>query len=182
MQEFIFFVHIIKYFNPKNIALFSIFLVVLFVLYFGLNHITGFRGVSEDDIFDKYYRPYKEDIYKNNNYKLSKIKEYYAYGNYYGVLNEFKETYKSDSLNLEKYFYKGLVYLELCQFQSAIESFTKILLIKNNKYSDESRWYLGLCYLKIGQKVKAKYYFEEIINMQRYKRNEAREIIQKLKL
>ncbi len=87
-----------------------------------------------------------------------------------------------DTLNLEKNFYQGLVYLELWQFQSAIESFTKILLKKDNKYSSEAHWYLALCYLKRGQKRKAKDYFEEIIKAQRYKKEEAKEILKRLKI
>jgi len=171
-----------KYLNLKGIGLYFILLIILFFVYLGVTYIVNLRVLSEDDLFNKYYRPYKEDIYKNYNYELSKIKEYYAVGNYYGVLNEFKGSQTKDSFNIDRYFYQGLVYLELWQFQSAIENFTKILLLKNNKYSDESRWYLALCYLKLGQKMKAKGYFEEILKSQRYKNNEARQILKRLKL
>ena len=168
--------------GSKRIGLYSVLLVILFLLYVGASYIINLRVLSEDDLFSKYYSTYKEDIYKNDNYRLSKIKEYYAVGNYYGVLNEFNESFNKDSSNLDRYFYQGLVYLELWQFQSAIENFNKILLRKNNKYSDESRWYLALCYLKLRQKVKAKDYFEEILDKQRYKSEEARQILKKLRL
>jgi len=170
-----------KYLGSKRIGLYSILLVILFFIYVGVSYILNLRVLSEDDLFNKYYRPYKEDIYKEYNYELSKIKEYYAIGNYYGVLNEFKGSHNKDSSSLDRYFYQGLVYLELWQFQSAIENFTKILLLKNNKYSDESRWYLALCYLKLGQKMKAKDYFEEILKRQRYKNDEAKQILKKLR-
>lgn len=171
-----------RYLNLRQVGLYSILLIIVFFIYVGVNYLINLRVLSEDELFNKYYRPYKEDIYKNDNYKLLKIKEYYAVGNYYGVLNEFKGSNNKDSSNLDRYFYQGLVYLELWQFQSAIENFTKILLLKNNKYSDESRWYLALCYLKLGHKLQAKDYFEEILKSQRYKNNEARQILKKLRL
>jgi len=172
-----------KYLLKANIlANFSIAVVILSIIFIGVNHIINLKELSEDDIFDMYYKPYREDIFKSGNYPLSKIKENYAFGNYYGVLEKLKGITDKDTLNLDKHFYQGLAYLELWQFQSAIESFTKIAMIKDNNYSSEARWYLALCYLKRGQKRKAKDYFEEIIKAQRYKKEEAKEILKRLKI
>jgi tetratricopeptide (TPR) repeat protein len=75
-----------------------------------------------------------------------------------------------------------LACVELGEFRSAIECFTKIISAKDCPYSAEARWYLALCCLKTGQKRKAKDYFEEIIIIQRYKKEEAKEILKKLKI
>jgi len=172
---------IYRYYNQKNFVLLYVFIGILFILYFGIKHINNMNNFSNNDIFNKYYRPYKEDIYKGSGFNILNIKEDYAYGNYFGVLENFNEISVKDSIYIDVCFYKGLAYIELNQIKSAIDNFTKIVLNDNNKYTHEARWYLALSYLKVDQIERAKDYFEDIIKMQRYKSKESKEILKLIK-
>ena len=173
--------NIFRNYNQKNFVLLCVFIGFLFILYFGIKHINNMNNFSGNDIFNKYYRPYKEDIYKGSEFNISNIKENYAYGDYFKILENFNEISVKDSIYIDVCFYKGLACIELNQIKSAIDNFTKIVLNANNKYTHEARWYLALSYLKVDQIERAKDYFEDIIKIQRYKSKESKEILKLIK-
>ena len=114
------------------------------------------------------------------------------------TLDEAKEQYKNKNYNLalmlletlpdamtienEKILYSGLTFMELERYDKAIKEF-KNLQSSNGKETSMiiADWYVGLCYLKTGDKAEAIKYFEKNVAHYVYNNKQAKKILKKLK-
>lgn len=107
-------------------------------------------------------------VYADSQYKISSENNYelgvklYNNGEYLEAIDYFEKSIKNDPENGNIYYYLGLCYIELEDFNEALNNFKKsdILYGKTNinvKYS------LGFVYIKLGLLDKALLEFEEVI-------------------
>ncbi len=107
-------------------------------------------------------------------------------------LKKFEDAYRSGDYRQAETTLKELgdenddvrFYLALSQFYQyptgithATEGFTELSMAEG-RFQEQSRWFLGLCYLGVGEEEKAKSIFEEIANTEsHYKQQLARNIL-----
>ncbi len=82
--------------------------------------------------------------------------------------------------NILSKFYLGLSYVETKKYSKAIRCFQYVLDDNNNLFLEQSRWYKGLCFLKLNKKVEAKFVFEKIIEEKELYKDKAAEILKSL--
>ncbi|SEL16475.1 hypothetical protein SAMN04487910_1908 [Aquimarina amphilecti] len=93
------------------------------------------------------------------------------------ILIEKYMTENNQEANSQILLYLGANQLELNKNEDAIESFTK-LLTNNTLDSSKAHWYLGLCYLKLGELGKAKIEFKSLKNSGlNFKKTEIEELL-----
>lgn len=89
------------------------------------------------------------------------------------------ETRQTDPKALEM-FSMAIHHMEQNDFNKAIDLFESIKLVKDERFMDEIDWYLALCYLRTGNKVKAADLFMHILNSNSVHSPAARSIYQEL--
>lgn len=157
-------------------ASFSLILVVG-----GLWYILSNKPYSTEKLVTKYYKP-AHPIQQIRSVEISS-------GN--ALAEAFKHYKQNDFNNALKYFnsldnqitakfYSGVCYIELEEFDQAIESFTFVINDKDNLFVEQADWYLGLIYLMNNQRQKAISQFELIANGDSYYAPQAEEIIKYL--
>jgi tetratricopeptide (TPR) repeat protein len=109
------------------------------------------------------------------------------------AFNEYnKENYKqswtmlksisnSNKANAEAYFFRGISAMEINEMTDAIESFNNVVKNEASLYVDEATWYLALCYLKKDDSVEAITQLSKVVESNSNHKDEAEEIIGKLK-
>ena len=141
---------------------------------------------NPEKLFNTYYKPFNAislvtrnsnpDLYEN----YIKAVEMYRLGNYQGAAVGFSDAIERDNLAIEPRFFMGITELALGNFDQAID----ILSVVTNSsagYSKEAQWYLGLAYLRTGEKEKALACFELLNQTQNSYRERAEKIVRRLR-
>jgi len=157
-------------------ASFSLILVVG-----GLWYILSNKPYSTEKLVTKYYKPahpigQTRSVEISSGDALSEAFSHYKESDFNGALKYFKSL---DNQITAK-FYSGVCYIELGEFNLAIESFTFVINDKDNLYVEQADWYLGLIYLMNNQRQMAISQFELISNGDSYYATQAEEIIKYL--
>jgi len=157
-------------------ASFSLILVVG-----GLWYILSNKPYSTEKLVTKYYKPAHpinqiRSLDINSGDALSEAFKHYKQNNFNGALKYFNSL---DNQITAK-FYSGVCYIELEEFDQAIESFSFVINDKDNLYVEQADWYLGLIYLMNNQRQMALAQFELISNGDSYYASQAEEIIKYL--
>jgi len=157
-------------------ASFSLILVVG-----GLWYILSNKPYSTEKLVSKYYKPAHpigqiRSVEISSGDALSEAFSHYKENDFNGALKYFKSL---DNQITAK-FYSGVCYIELGEFNLAIESFTFVINDKDNLYVEQADWYLGLIYLMNNQRQLALSQFELISNGDSYYATQAEEIIKYL--
>jgi len=157
-------------------ASFSLILVVG-----GLWYILSNKPYSTEKLVTKYYKPAHpiqqiRSAEINSGDALAEAFRHYKKNDFNNALKYFNSL---DNQITAK-FYSGVCYIELEEFDSAIESFTFIVNDKDNLFVEQAEWYLGLVYLMNNQRQKAISQFEYIANGNSYNASQAEEIIKYL--
>lgn len=117
--------------------------------------------ISPDEVYLSYYQQYEVGNYRASNSAsvLSSAIQTYKDGNYdeaYELFQDFNEK------NNEVKLLEGITQIETSRYEEAIKSFSSILKTEDITLFEHAKWYLGLCYLKIGDVQKAIAQFEEL--------------------
>ncbi len=89
------------------------------------------------------------------------------------------ETRQTDPQALEK-FSMAIHHMEQNEFNKAIDLFNSINFVNDERFMDEIDWYIALCYLRIGNEVKAADLFLQILNSNSVHSSAARSVYQEL--
>ncbi len=144
--------------------------IILFLKY-------GNYGISDNDkLYYKYYQPYEIDNDRNS--LIEGIKAYES-KKFETSLKLLEET-KSDNATIARDFYLANSSIANSQFKKAILHLEKIVTDSNNYYYDAS-WYLGLCYLKIGELEKCKKIMSELSDTEILYKTHANKLINELR-
>jgi TolA-binding protein len=124
--------------------------------------------IPSDDpqkIFSKYYEPFDaaSSVTRGTVTDESKVLTgaiaNYKSGEYQAAASGFTIAMFSGTESISAIFYLGITELELGNYDRAINLLNKVANQKNT-YAKEAAWYLGLAYIKSGNKIKASEYFE----------------------
>ena len=139
---------------------------------------------TAEELFDQHYEPYivptnyrsATDI--NNVFHMALVE----YGNqdYEKALLLFEKVLIKDESRMDVTLLTGISNLEIENFQSANNSFKKVINHNDNLFIEQAEWYLALCYLKTGEQEKAHIQFGKIITDNSLYKEEAEDILKKL--
>ena len=123
-------------------------------LLIGLNIAGDFsisNFVSNGMIYNSFYEPYNVRILKRkgSNPLLIKGVETYLNENYQVSKNSFLQIANKEENKSIATFYLGLIHVELNQIKESINYFSEVAATNSN-YSNDAKWYLALCYIKMG--------------------------------
>jgi tetratricopeptide (TPR) repeat protein len=157
-------------------ASFSLILVVG-----GLWYILSNKPISTERLISKYYKP-AGPIGQIRSFETSAedaLKEAFNFYQQNDFANALKYFSALDN-QITARFYSGVCYIELEQFDKAIESFEFVINDKDNLFVEQAEWYVGLIYLMNNQKGLAIEQFQKISTSQSYYSHQAGEILKYL--
>lgn len=147
----------------------------------GLWYILSNKTFSTERLVSKYYKPAHpimqvRSLEVNSDEAFKEAFRFYQQNDFKNALKYFSEL---DNQITAK-FYSGICYIELEQFNKAIESFHFVINDSDNLFVEQAEWYMGLIYLMNNQKTEALAQFNKISNSDSYYSNQAKEILKYL--
>ncbi|MEN8186312.1 MAG: CDC27 family protein [Bacteroidota bacterium] len=162
------------------------------ILILGLGYLifqTSFNNSSEK-IYADYFEPYRNIIHPVVRGERADTIEAIAFaayenGKYYKAINLFNSVENTDADYIK--FYEAMCYLKLNKIQEAIDLLLPIATSSNMEesrfnFKQKANWYLGLAYLKNGERNKAISQFSILANYPEdvYKKEKAKIILERL--
>jgi tetratricopeptide (TPR) repeat protein len=102
-------------------------------------------------------------------------------GDYSQVINILEQMPESNIEYPVFDFYKAASFQRLEKLDDAIAGYTKVINHGDNLFVEESEWYRSLCYLKTGDKERAKTELLAVIERKGHFENDAKAVIRRLK-
>jgi len=172
-------------YKKLSFARFSIAASIALLLGLGLLYVISPENQpSNDELFTEYYEPLSMNKSKNslitNSKAFLEAREKYQEKDYYNAYTIFNSLPDNLNIQMEKNFFIGLSFIEMEQYENAIKNFQSVI---DNEYQflAEAYWYLGLCYLKTGQRDKAVEIFKYIDKANGYNHKKTKKILYKLR-
>jgi hypothetical protein len=171
--------------SPHKKHLFWYAAASVILLMFVFTSLVKNRNYSSQQLYTAYYQPYKntESVsrstlgsYSNLNSALHNI----DIGNYHDAILQLKSTPETERDGYSVNFYSGVVYQELGEYNSAINSFTEVVRHGDNLLVEQSEWYIGLCYLRTDEREKALAQFRTIVSRKGYYGEQSRKLLRQL--
>ncbi|NER18692.1 tetratricopeptide repeat protein [Spongiivirga citrea] len=134
-------------------------------------------------LYDEYYEMYPNTVYsitRSGGEESIERSAFEAYegGDYPGAINYFNQLKEDkDAKNID--FYIGQAYLANSEYENAILAFNKVVKT-HEEFTQESRWYLALSYLKQEDVNNAKKILTEIEQKNTYKKEAAIQLLKAL--
>jgi tetratricopeptide (TPR) repeat protein len=144
--------------NPAYISIAaSIFLVSSLVLYFTRD---------QTPLFDQYYEVYPNyevTAVRGEDDLSSREQAYAAYdaGDFSTAIKAFSQL---DSLVSADYFFRGICYIQVTEYDKALADLDMVISIKDKDYETASIWYTALIHLKLENDDKAVPLLRELSN------------------
>jgi tetratricopeptide (TPR) repeat protein len=138
-----------------------------------------------EKLFKSYYLPFeaKSEIIRNSA-NISKINQdallYYTSGDYKSALIGFTENFNKDTTITSSRFFTGITCLATGNYIQSV-NLLRVLSVTPGEYQKEALWYLGLAYLKTGEKEKSVKCFSLLVQSSDYYRPRAEKILRRLK-
>jgi tetratricopeptide (TPR) repeat protein len=140
---------------------------------------------SGDSVYKHFYEPLEANSYQlrgdvqDINSKLQEGVECYLAKDFQNAEIVFDNLHKMNSNLPEVLLFSGLSKMEQNNFPAAINCFSE-LLSTDNQFIPETQWYLGLCYIKTGDKLKARSLFEVLAETEGIYKKQSQEILKNL--
>lgn len=156
---------------------------LLFAMSGGMIYHFQNRNLLEDRLYAEYYAPFDyTDSYVPDNNTFTVAKQKYMDGEYANAMLIMRDLQSTTSIEVEKNLFIGLSFMEIGLYGDAIDHFEKVLASRNGfEYVSQTRWYMGLCYLKLGDRGKAISAFQTIVDNNDYDCKKANRILKKLR-
>lgn len=139
--------------------------------------------INNEDLFDKFYKPYSHSSSKRSagemiNISLAEGISFYDKRDYSSALSKFQIVPDSLKVNPELTIVEGVSLIELGKYQDALIRFEKIN--EDNLLYTISLWYQGLCYLKLHEEKNAKEVFRKLKTYSPYYQKETKKLLRYL--
>lgn len=140
---------------------------------------------SGDAVYKRYYEPLETNSFslrgtsQDVNVKFQEGVDDYLSGNYAKAEVAFNDSRKMDNNTPEVLLYAGLNHMGQGKFTEAIDLFSD-LLSTADQFVPEAQWYLGLCYIKTGENLKAHSLMETLSGTDGMYKNKAQLILKNL--
>jgi tetratricopeptide (TPR) repeat protein len=139
-----------------------------------------------DDLYFAFYKPMTavSPVTRGLNEGLSAqyiaAIEMYKKGNYNSAASMFNEIIQKDTSMPAPHFFGGITQMEMGNYAEAISQLS-IVASQSQDYYKEAQWYLGLSYLKTGDKTRAVPYFKVLSETEGYYHDQALKLLRRLK-
>jgi hypothetical protein len=141
---------------------------------------------DSDKLFNSYYEPLKtissvtRGVNSDNDVDCASAIDRYKVADYQTAAVGFSSSMKKDPYAIRPRFFMGITQVALGNYYKAIELLSDIAG-SSVEYGKEARWYLGLAYIKTGEKEKASACFEILKQTSGFYSEQAEKILQRLK-
>jgi hypothetical protein len=170
-------------FKAKQIVLSTV--AASLILLFGITGIMS-RQSSEDEIYQKFYNKYEatgivRSAKTTANQTLTEALQKYNNKEYEAAVNLFSEVINRDQNNMVGHFYTGVSLQETGKYSNAIKEYETVIVDKDNLFTEQAEWYIGLCYLQTNENKKAYKQFKKIAKNEGFYQQKAQSILTKIK-
>jgi TolA-binding protein len=141
---------------------------------------------NPDKIFSKFYEPLPvpssvtRSIDAGENEAFASALESYKGGNYPDAATGFSQAMVKETASLSPRFYLGITQIALQDYNKAIDLLDDVAS-QQSELSKDARWYLGLSYMKAGNKAKASECFELLAKSSGFYSKRSEKILRRLK-
>ncbi len=157
------------------------FFAVLLIVGGGISYNIQPSDSLENRLYTEYYCPLDYmNGYVPNNISFGIAKKY-TQGDFTNALKLLKDLPASATIAPEKNLFIGLSFMGIGRYKAAATYLEQAITSQDDfNYIPQARWYLGLCYLKTGDKGKAIDTFRAIVDSNDYNYKKAKQILVKL--
>lgn len=147
---------------------------------------TLLPSYNPEKIFNSYYEPMNaispvtRSVNSDNTNNYTSAIESYKHGDYQTAANGFSDVIMRDTSVIAPHFFMGVTQVALGNYDQAINLLSNVSS-QSGEYGKEARWYLGLAYLKSGDKEKASECFELLSQSSGFYSGRAEKILRRLK-
>jgi|WetSurMetagenome_2_1015567.scaffolds.fasta_scaffold08546_2 TolA-binding protein len=166
----------LRYISVAAAALVSVFLLIRTLL----------PSSDPEYLFTSYYKPFEavspvtRSVNADLNITFSSAVSSYKKGDYLAASAGLEAVLKKEPSSITAIFYMGLSQLAQGNYDNAIKNLVQVAE-GSGDYGKEAQWYLGLSYLKKGDKLKAAEYFESLEKSRGYYHDRSEKILRRLK-
>jgi TolA-binding protein len=144
------------------------------------------KKLTKDEIMSRYYKTYEpvttqRSVTVNISSDFEQALEFYQTHDFANAAKYFSKVISEKPKDMYSMLLYGISNFEERKFPEAESSFGRVISNNNNLYIDQAEWYLALCYINTNEKDRALGLLEKIREENGIYKNEAREIIKKLK-
>jgi tetratricopeptide (TPR) repeat protein len=171
--------------NPGKNSAFKYAAVIAGFILIGSLALLNTRNVSNDEIFNKYYKSYEsvstsrsQQAVTNTDY--STALDYYNIHDYKNAARFFAKVLNDDPGNMESTMLYGSSNFEDKNYPVAEQSFKTVITNNDNLYIEEAQWFLALCYLQTDEQSKAIKQLTLIKDSESIYRKDARKILKRI--
>jgi len=158
--------------------------VAILIVLLGIAGVLRNSFITGDRVYDKYFevpawspeRSLSEEITL-----LQRANSSYLNGDFAQVINILNQVPESNIEFPVFDFYKAASFQKLEKLDDAIAGYTKVINHGDNLFIEESEWYRSLCYLKAGNKERARVELLAVIERKGHFENDAKAVIRRLK-
>jgi len=139
-----------------------------------------------EKLYSSYYKPFNaissvtRGTNENKQDKYSAALESYRVGNYQTAAAGFSSILQNDTSIITPRFFMGITQMAMGKYTQAVFLLSSIAG-RPGEYRKETIWYLGLAYLKTGEKEKASNYFKLLAQSPGFYSEPSEEILRRLK-
>ena len=170
-------------FKAKRFVLSSV--AASLILLLGITGILS-RQSSQGDIYQKFYNRYEatgivRSANLTANKTLGEALQKFENQDYNAALDLFGKVITTDQNNMVGHFYTGVSLQETGKYQNAIKEYETVIIDKDNLFTEQAEWYIGLCYLQTNENKKAYKQFKKIAKNEGFYQQKAQSILCKIK-
>ena len=141
---------------------------------------------SNSQLYDQFYQPYETTgTFRSGDAiidsKLTQALHKFNAQEYESAIDLFNEVLDIDKNNPVSNFYSGIAYQETGQINQALDAYQNVIKERDNLFTEQAQWYIGLCYLQTENRKKAYKQFKKIANSESFYQEEASAILKKIK-
>lgn len=138
------------------------------IVLIAVSSLLQHRNISDQDLYASYFQPYNNiggisrSASTSANLLSEAIREIDK-GDYSTALDMLQVVAAEKKDGFTASFYSGKAYQALGDYKNAIRSFSEVVQHGDNLLVEQSKWFIGLCYLKINEHAKAVSQFRSIV-------------------
>lgn len=153
--------------RPRHRSLFWYAAASSIVLMIVFSSLLRHRNYSAQQLYTTYYQPYRSGVGVSRsaevrNSEMDQAMREIEMGRYPQALALLDRVPAGGDTGVGRDFYRGVASQELGDYGSAVESFQAVIDQGDNLLTEQSAWYIGLCYLRLEDKQKALQQFRRI--------------------
>ena len=171
--------------SPKRKNLFWYAAASVIILMVAFSSLLNHRTYTNQQLYTSNYKPYtnganiSRSATNSADAMNSALKEIDS-GNYSSALQLLGSASLSKTDGFSINFYSGVAYQGLGEYNNAIKSFNEVVKHGDNLLVEQSEWYIGLCYLRIEEREKAKVQLKSIVSRNGFYREQSSKLLKQL--